>query len=138
MRGFFFAAVILLFSSGPGLAAVELIMFNSPACEYCDMWEEDVGIIYDKTDEAKIAPIRRIFIGDADKVKMEIRPVMYTPTFVLIDQNKEIGRIVGYGGEAFFWGFMEELLKKLPAPQKTSSRIPSLSVAKTASSITVE
>jgi len=121
MRAVFFAVLLLIFSAPASQAAVELIMFNSPACEYCEMWEDEVGIIYDKTDEAKTAPVRRIFIGDADKTQLKIRPVIYTPTFVLIDQGKEVGRIVGYGGEAFFWGFFEELLKKLPAKNKISA-----------------
>jgi len=118
----FLVATLLFFLSTPAVQAkVELIMFNSPACEYCEMWEDEVGIIYDKTDEAKTAPVRRIFIGDAEKSQLKIRPIIYTPTFVLVNQGKEIGRIVGYGGEAFFWGFLEQILKKLPAEANISA-----------------
>ncbi len=38
----------------------------------------------------------------------------YIPTFVLIDEGKEVGRIEGYPGEDFFWGMLGKLLEKLP------------------------
>ena len=37
-------------------------------------------------------------------------PVRFTPTFVLVDGNREIGRIEGYPGEDFFWGRLERLM----------------------------
>ena len=45
-----------------------------------------------------------------------LKPVIYTPTFVLIDNGKEIGRIIGYPGEDFFWGLLNEMVGKLPVP----------------------
>jgi hypothetical protein len=41
--------------------------------------------------------------------------VRYTPTFVLVDRGREIGRIVGYPGEDFFWELLAGLIKKLPS-----------------------
>lgn len=46
-------------------------------------------------------------------------PIRYTPTFVLIENGEELGRIEGYPGDAFFWGLLDRLLQKLPpAPTK--------------------
>ena len=42
-------------------------------------------------------------------------PVHFTPTFVLIDDGREVGRIEGYPGEDFFWGLVEQLVGKLPS-----------------------
>jgi hypothetical protein len=42
-------------------------------------------------------------------------PVRFTPTFVLVDEGREIGRIEGYPGEDFFWGLLERLLQTPPA-----------------------
>ena len=39
-------------------------------------------------------------------------PVRFTPTFVLIDEEREIGRIEGYPGQEFFWGLLENLVRK--------------------------
>ena len=39
-----------------------------------------------------------------------VSPIRFTPTFVLVDDGREIGRIEGYPGEDFFWGLLERLL----------------------------
>lgn len=116
MRSIFLVLAFLVFPT-PAFSASELIMFNAPYCEWCELWEEEIGIIYDKTREARIAPIRRIDIDDGrpDDLK-RIKPVIYTPTFVLIDNGREIGRIIGYPGEDFFWGLLNEMVGKLPVP----------------------
>ena len=116
MRSIYLVLVLLIFST-PAFSASELIMLNSPYCEWCEVWEEEVGIIYDKTREARIAPVRRVDIHDPRPDDLnQIKPVIYTPTFVLIDNGKEIGRIIGYPGEDFFWGLLNEMVGKLPVP----------------------
>jgi hypothetical protein len=37
-------------------------------------------------------------------------PVRFTPTFVLVQDGRELGRIEGYPGEDFFWGLLERLM----------------------------
>ena len=39
-----------------------------------------------------------------------ITGLIYTPTFVLVGGGRELGRITGYAGDAFFWGQLRELL----------------------------
>ncbi|MEP0943350.1 MAG: transcriptional regulator [Rhizobiaceae bacterium] len=97
--------------------AAELIMFEQDYCEWCERWNEDIGVVYAKTDEGKRAPLRRVNIhdpipGDISSVRVE----RFTPTFVLVDKGVEIGRIRGYPGEDFFWGLLGQLIKKLPEP----------------------
>jgi hypothetical protein len=49
-------------------------------------------------------------------------PVVGSPTFVLIESGKEIGRIVGYPGADFFWGLLAQLIEKLEAaPSEAAS-----------------
>ena len=96
--------------------AAELLMFESEGCEWCEIWDKEVGSIYPKTSEAQAAPLRRIDIhATRDEKLSSIRPVMFTPTFVLMDKGKEVGRILGYPGESNFWGLLDELIAKLPA-----------------------
>ena len=113
---FYLIGAFLIFAT-PAFSAGEMIMFNSPYCEWCDLWEKEVGLVYNKTRESRIAPVRRGGIHDPrpDDLK-QIRPAVFTPTFVLIDDGKEMGRITGYPGEGFFWGLLGEMVEKLPIP----------------------
>ncbi len=93
--------------------ALELIMFEQEACEWCEVWNKEIGPVYPKTDEGKLAPLRRVDIFDKrPKDLKDISNPRFTPTFVLFHEGKELGRIRGYPGEDFFWGMLGELLKK--------------------------
>ncbi len=104
--------------SAPGIAqATELIMFETLGRSWCLTWDKEVGVIYHKTAEGRTAPLRRLDIGDPRPPDLAALPdLMYTPTFVLMDGDREVGRIVGYPGEDLFWGRFGELLARLPAP----------------------
>ncbi len=93
--------------------AAELLMFESSGCTYCIMWKDQLGGVYSKTSEGKQAPLRRIKISDQKKTAGLLKPVRLTPTFVLMDEGREVGRIQGYGGEEMFWFSLDELLAKL-------------------------
>ncbi len=90
-------------------------MFEEDWCHWCDRWNEEVGVIYSKTDEGRTAPLRRIDIHGTfpDGIALSSRP-QFTPTFVLVERGNEVGRIEGYPGEDFFWGLLGKLLEKLP------------------------
>ncbi len=115
-----FAAPWGAWGSAPGSAgsaqAAELIMFETQGCPWCLAWDKEVGVIYHKTAEGHTAPLRRLDIGDPRSPELAALPgIMYTPTFVLMDGGREVGRIVGYPGEDLFWGLFGELLARLPA-----------------------
>jgi thioredoxin-related protein len=101
--------------------AAELLMFERDGCVWCQRWNREIGPVYDKTDEAKVLPLRRIDV-DRDKatgVTLE-SPVRWTPTFVVIDEGREIARIVGYSSDESFWGLLGKLAAKLrPAAERT-------------------
>ncbi len=92
-------------------AAQQLLMFDSPNCEWCEAWEQDVGVIYDKTPQGRSLPLRRLPLADGLPADVAVnRPVIYTPTFILVESGREVGRITGYPGEDFFWSLLDELL----------------------------
>ena len=67
-----------------------------------------------------IQPPRSVAAGEFDRdpaPTITYAPIRYTPTFVLIEDGKEIGRIEGYPGDEFFWVRLENLLERLPPPQ---------------------
>ena len=110
-----FIANLMLWLPAKAVGAAELIMFEQDYCEWCERWNEEIGVVYAKTSEGKRAPLKRVNIhapipGDISFVRVE----RFTPTFVLVDGGAEVGRIRGYPGEDFFWGLLGQLINKLP------------------------
>ncbi|CAL8981658.1 hypothetical protein RHODGE_RHODGE_01744 [Rhodoplanes serenus] len=102
-------------ASGAG-GRVQLLYVREAGCPYCREWDLKIGTIYHKTPEARRAPLREIEKRDVPAAGLRLaRPVRYTPTFVLLLDGAELGRIEGYPGEDFFWGRLDRLLEQLPA-----------------------
>ena len=114
------AAGLMAFPAASGQArAAQLLMFEQTFCEWCEVWDEEIGSFYEKTAEGKRAPLRRVNIhGKRPDDLKHIRAIVYTPTFVLVDEGKEIGRILGYPGADFFWELLDKLVEKLPEQTK--------------------
>jgi thiol-disulfide isomerase/thioredoxin len=108
-------AIALIALAAPAWSA-ELLMFRRVGCPYCQAWDQRVGAAYPRSDLGRELPLRII---DLDRDPMPavalVRPVRYTPTFVVAEDGREIGRIEGFPGEDFFWGLIENLARKLPA-----------------------
>lgn len=110
-----FLSLFLLLALLRPAGAAELVMFEATYCEWCERWDEEVAETYPKTSEGKRAPLRRVDIHDPLPEDLKsLKGVRFTPTFVLVDNGKEIGRIRGYPGEDFFWPLLADLIKKLP------------------------
>lgn len=88
-------------------------MFTRAGCPWCAAWEREIGPIYPNTDVGRRTPLQRIDVADQVRVAGLQQPVRFTPTFVLIDARREVGRIEGYPGEDFFWARLEILTGKL-------------------------
>jgi hypothetical protein len=114
----FSAAAGALFLAFFGLlrpaGAAELVMFAAPGCGWCAAWEAEVGVVYDRTEEGRRAPLRRVDkTADRPADLATVQNVAFTPTFILMEEGVEIGRIVGYPGENFFWPMLQDLLARL-------------------------
>jgi hypothetical protein len=105
-------AALMLGASLPAVAA-ELVMVDRDGCGYCIAWKKEIGPAYPNTDLGQFAPLRVVNIreGAPDGVSFA-RPVVFTPTFILIEDGIELARIEGYPGENFFWGLLEKMLKE--------------------------
>jgi hypothetical protein len=111
----------LIMLAQPALA-LELVMFDEDGCVWCARWTEEIGPIYPKSEEGRIAPLRRVDLHEPRPDDLvDIRPVAFTPTFVLIDGGQEIGRIEGYPGEDFFWGLLDVIFQKIPTDPENST-----------------
>ncbi|MBO6522045.1 MAG: thioredoxin family protein [Rhodospirillales bacterium] len=90
-------------------------MFESPSCHWCLRWHAEIGPIYPNTPESRCAPLRRVDVDAPRPADLsEVSPIVFTPTFVVVDGGKEIARLVGYAGEDFFWPLLARELVKLP------------------------
>lgn len=99
--------------------AAELLMFERDGCVWCARWNRDIAPIYDRTDEAKVLPLRRINI-DRDRATGVVleSPVRFTPTFVVVEDGREVKRIVGYRDDNAFWGLLGAIAARLRAAPK--------------------
>lgn len=112
MRGAVAALLAAVLPLGAALAdGIELLMFERPGCPWCAQWNAEIAPIYDRTTEGRAAPLRRVQLADPLPEGVVIaRPVVFTPTFVLVRDGAEQGRIEGYPGQDFFWPLLQRMI----------------------------
>ncbi len=93
-----------------------LLMAEEDGCLWCAKWDEEVSHIYPKTAEGRTAPLMRYDIHDEPPGFTFAKRVLFTPTFILMQDGQEVGRIEGYPGDVFFWGLLNEILTRAGIP----------------------
>lgn len=94
--------------------AAELLMVEEAGCVFCKKFNDEIAPAYPNTTEGKLAPLRRIDLANGWPDDLStIEPETLTPTFILVENNQELGRLYGYQGDEFFWYLLGELLEKL-------------------------
>jgi thioredoxin-related protein len=90
---------------------LELLFVERKGCPWCIRFEREITPIYAKTEVGGRAPLVKVDLdgGQPRNVSLE-SPVRFTPTFVLVRDGKEVGRITGYIDDATFWGLLEKML----------------------------
>ena len=113
IKNLFRQFLVFILSIFPALVvAAELLMVREDNCPWCIVWDEEIGPIYPKTPEGKFAPLMHVDLGESIDDTRILKSVIYTPTFILIENGVEIARLEGYPGEDFFWTLLEEMLSK--------------------------
>lgn len=111
-----FASIAISLGIPPAWAA-ELVMFRRAGCPYCQTWDRVIGTVYPKSDLGRQFPLRVVDLDRDPPLEAKLaRTVRFTPTFVLVEDGREVGRIEGYPGEEFFWGLLEKLGRSQPSP----------------------
>ena len=87
---------------------VRLIMIEQAGCPYCARWEREIGASYPSSAEGRFAPLIRRPRNHPDLAGLA--DSIYSPTFIVVRDGKEVGRIVGYPGTDFFWGLLDQIL----------------------------
>ena len=95
-----------------------LLMFEQAGCIYCMRWDSEIGPAYPNTEQGEIAPLTKLNIRDElpDGIELD-RAAYLTPTFVLIREGAEVGRIEGYPGPDFFWFLLDEVIERAEQPE---------------------
>jgi len=116
LRATLIALGMALCAAMPAAGETRLLMLDQAICEWCARWDAEIGTIYPRTEEGRQAPLVRTRITGPlpEGVTLE-RRARYTPTFVLIKDGAEVGRIEGYPDEDFFWGLLQQLLQQAAA-----------------------
>ena len=108
-------ALALTFAASLQTAVADsrLIMVTSDYCPSCQAWELDVGKVYDKSPYATTLPLTRVEIGSKMPGGATFqKPVVGTPTFLIIHNGQEIGRQNGYFDAEMFWWWLSEYTAK--------------------------
>lgn len=110
------ASVLIVLGIPPSADAAELLMLEQPGCLWCARFNQEIAPAWPKTPEGQRAPLRRVDITRPWPADLaDIARERFTPTFVLMENGQEIGRLRGYPGDEFFWFRIDELLAKLPS-----------------------
>ena len=89
-----------------------LMMVESPACHHCRAWHAQIGPGYAASAAGRAAPILHVDVDGPfpDGLALARRPWI-TPTFVLLSDGSEAGRIEGYVGQRYFYPVLEEMMR---------------------------
>lgn len=114
----FKALAIMLASVMPfaASAGTVLLMAEEDGCYWCAKWNEEISHIYPKTVEGRTAPLQRYDLHSETPDVVFTKRVHFTPTFVLVEDGQEVGRIEGYPGEDFFWGLLTMMFERAEIP----------------------
>lgn len=115
MKSMLLAAILYFIANMTFAQGSKLLMFEQDGCYWCEIWDDEISEIYPKTLEGRVAPLHRINIHSTLSTEITLKSSpQFTPTFIIVNNNIEIGRIEGYPGEDFFWGLIDKILLKVP------------------------
>jgi hypothetical protein len=88
-----------------------LLMIEEPGCTYCLRWRNEVQPGYERSEEGRRAPLVQMMRGDPAVAGFP--RIVYSPTFLLLSDGREVGRIVGYSGANLFWWQIGPLMEQV-------------------------
>ena len=119
-------AVMLLAIAGQGQAArdvslspaatgprLEILVFETEACSYCEIFRRDVAPGYRLAPIAASAPLRFIDVAkvDLDRIGLAAR-VEILPTTVLMRDGREVERITGLTAAETYYVLLRHMIAK--------------------------
>jgi thioredoxin-related protein len=94
--------------------AAQLVVVEIKSCGVCKRFNATVAPGYGATAQGRKAPLKRVMIGGAIPAALKGKVIRGTPTFILMDKGREIGRFDGFSNKGAFYARLNGLLAKLP------------------------
>ena len=91
-------------------SSTALVMIEDRGCPYCQRFDAESRSSYENSAEGHLVPLVRRFRGDPEIAFLE--RVVYSPTFVLLVEGREVGRALGYQGSDLFWMEIAGLMRR--------------------------
>lgn len=98
---------------------LKLLMVEEPGCGFCLRWMAEVAPGYRLSSEGLSAPL--VIRDRGDPEVRRFGRIVYTPTFILLRDGVERGRILGYPGPDFFWSLLGEMLRRETERRETEA-----------------
>jgi len=90
---------------------LQLVVLEVDGCIYCDVFRRRLLDAYKSSKHGKKAPIRFVDINDPALGDLGItQPIGMVPTFIMLENNEEIGRIPGLMGHQDFFRAIDYIL----------------------------
>lgn len=94
---------------------LQLIVMEAPGCIYCGVFRRDVLPSFAASERGKELSVRFLDVNDLERANLTLETsIDIVPTFVLVQDLREVGRIPGYVGPAAFFQSISHLLSALP------------------------
>lgn len=98
---------------GVSSSRLELIVFESPRCNYCPLIRRDVLPRYQRSSRAKEVPMRFVDLNDEGVSDLKLtKPLRIMPTMVLMKDGREVSRIGGYIGPELFFHAISRMIAR--------------------------
>lgn len=102
-----------LAAAAPARRGLALIMVERPGCPWCAAWRREILPAYGAHPAGRRLPLSFVSMDGPwpDGLALGAAPRV-TPTFILLRDRAEIGRVEGYAGAAGFWPDIQSLLPR--------------------------
>lgn len=93
---------------------LQLVVLEAPGCTYCTLFRRYVVPAYQTSPKSRSLPLKFIDLNDKACDELGLNsPVDMVPTTVLMQNNREIGRIPGYVGPENFFHAVNHLMARV-------------------------
>lgn len=120
-RGFLAICLLTALRGAPAWSdaarGLRLLMVESKSCLYCAAWRAEIGPGYGGSAIGRRAPLVPVNIDGPypDGLALARRPAL-TPTFILLRDGIELGRVEGYAGADQFYPLLAQMMAHAGIP----------------------
>lgn len=95
----------------PVISPLQLYVIEAPGCTYCGVFRDDIAPAYVTSERGKELPLNYLDINDLPGTKLTLAaPVDIVPTFVVVKNNTEVGRVSGFVSAEDFYQSVKYIL----------------------------